>query len=98
VAHKGEGKPAPTAATKLAFARRGSFDLASATTRGIPELGVAASAPPAPAPAEAGSAAPAAPAKKKSGCGCAAAGPSASWLVGLMLVGLALLLRRAVRR
>ncbi|MBK7538306.1 MAG: DUF2330 domain-containing protein [Myxococcales bacterium] len=89
-------------ATKLAFARRGAFQLASAVRSDVPELGLtagAAAATPAAgsasAPPATQSGAPAAAAKKKSGCGCAAAGAGDA---GLALVFLALLRRRRTGR
>ena len=83
-------------ATKLAFARRGELQLASALVRGAPELGIAAAppaaAPPAPATPASG-AEPPKPAKKK-GCGCQTQDGQGSAAAGSLLVALALLWRR----
>ncbi|MEZ4359687.1 MAG: DUF2330 domain-containing protein [Kofleriaceae bacterium] len=98
----------PKAATKLAFARRGALQLASAVRGGVPELGIAAAGaePPAPAPAPAtpteGTPIPSepTPTKKRSGCGCQAAGdgPAApAVLAALTLLGLGTRQRRRAR-
>jgi MYXO-CTERM domain-containing protein len=98
VAQAQEGAGQVKGATNLAFARRGSLQLASAVRRDIPELGVKAGAPTTMAPAATtpagtttpatGSAAPpTAPAAKKSGCGCQGGQESG----GVVLLGLGLL-------
>ncbi|MEZ4359689.1 MAG: DUF2330 domain-containing protein [Kofleriaceae bacterium] len=89
----------PKAATKLAFARRGALQLASAVRGGVPELGIGAAVPaPSTTTAEPAATPPTteAPPKKKRGCGCEVGGDGAGalWALGL---GAALVLRRRRR-
>ena len=90
-------------AVGLAFAARGSVDLAQAVRRDVPEIGlvagavaVAAGADPHPGSTAAGSAMPRElpPAKGKSGCGCASSGGAGGGLAGALLVAVGLRVRR----
>ncbi len=97
------------AAVGLAFAARGTVDLARVVRRDIPELGITAGAPesagpPAPVAGSAapvGSAAPSArpssappAARARSGCGCASSGPPGAGTLGIWILALGVAVRR----
>ncbi len=85
-----------TTATNLAFAPRGSVQLAASVPKGIPELGVTGGAGAVTPPVAQGSAEPvtySTTQPKKTGCGCDSSEPSA--LVTIVLVGFVLVRRRA---
>jgi len=98
----GGAQPGPLAATKIAFAPRGTISLAALLRQDVPEVGVKAGGPNAPSaapPPEAGPApVPTATPPRPSACGCRAAGAGKPGLLALLAGALGLALAGARRR